>query len=65
VIAVSERQLLRVVCEYVAYHHADRTHLGWRKETPCGREAEPPERGEVVALPRVGGLHQRYARRAA
>ena len=29
------------------------------------RPAQPPEAGRVVAVPRVGGLHRRYDRRAA
>jgi hypothetical protein len=29
------------------------------------RELEPRELGKVIALPRVGGLHHRYVRRAA
>ena len=47
------------------YYHADRTHLGLDKDTPEGREPEPPEVGKVIALSRVGGLHHRYTRRAA
>ena len=64
-IAINERQLRRVIREYVDYYHADRTHLGLGKDTPDGREPEPPEVGEITALPRVGGLHHRYSRRAA
>jgi hypothetical protein len=29
------------------------------------RAVEQPENGTVVGLPRVGGLHHRYVRRAA
>jgi putative transposase len=65
VIAINEQQLRRVIHEYVEYYHADRTHLGLDKDTPDGRELEPPEVGKIVALPRVGGLHHRYTRRAA
>ena len=65
VIAINERQLRCVIREYVEYYHADRTHLGLDKDTPDGREFEPPEVGKIVALPRVGGLHHRYTRRAA
>src|SRR5215470_6516582 len=34
VIAINERHLKRLLCEYVSYHHEDRTHLGLGKETP-------------------------------
>jgi len=62
VIAVNERQLRRVVRSYVEYYHNDRTHLGLEKDTPEERRVEPRETGEVVAIPRVGGLHHRYSR---
>jgi hypothetical protein len=32
VIALNERHLKRLVCEYVRYYHEDRTHLGWPRE---------------------------------
>jgi len=64
VIAINERQLLRVVREYVRYFEGDRTHLGLAKDTPLEREAERAGDGEVVALPRLGGLHHRYTRAA-
>jgi transposase InsO family protein len=65
VLAINERQLRRVIREYVDYYHADRTHIGLDKDAPDERELEPPEVGKVIALPRVGGLHHRYSRRAA
>jgi putative transposase len=49
-------------------HVADRTHLGVGKDSPSGRPVEqrPGVTSNVVGLPRVGGLHHRYAwRRAA
>lgn len=65
VIALNERQLSRVIRAYVDYYHRDRTHLGLEKDAPEGRAEEGPDLGEVVALPRVGGLHHRYTREAA
>ena len=62
VIAINERQLRRVIRSYVDYYHADRTHLGLEKDAPQERPIESREIGAVVAFPRVGGLHHRYAR---
>jgi hypothetical protein len=62
VIAISERQLRRAIRSYVNYYHVDRTHLGLAKDAPEERLIETHEMGEVVAFPRVGGLHHRYSR---
>ena len=62
VIPINERQLRRVIRSYVDYYHADRTHLGLEKDAPEERPIEPREMAEVVAIPRVGGLHHRYTR---
>jgi transposase InsO family protein len=62
VIAINEFQLRRVIRSYVDYYHADRTHLGLEKGAPERRPIERREMGEVVAIPRVGGLHHRYSR---
>ena len=59
--ARDEAHLKRILTEYLAYYHEDRTHLGLGKETPAGRSvSEKPENGKVVAFPRLGGLHHRY-----
>src|SRR5690348_1786063 len=62
VIPLNERHLRRLVHEYLAYYHADRTHLGLEKGTPAKREIEfrSNEAGTPWALPRVGGLPHRY-----
>ena len=59
--------LHRLLSEYVAYYHEDRPHLTLGKDTPCGRPVERPPQADakIVAFPRVGGLHHRYARRVA
>ena len=62
VIAINEHQLRRVIRSYVAYYHEDRTHLALEKDVPEERTIEPSETGEVIAIPRVGGLHHRYSR---
>jgi putative transposase len=51
--------------EFVSYYHDDRTHLGLGKETPADRRAlNPGAGGEVISMPRLGGLHHRYDRAA-
>jgi hypothetical protein len=49
----------------MTYYNADRSHMSLDGEAPLGRAVEPPVNGKAVALPRVGGLHHRYVRRAA
>jgi putative transposase len=65
VIVTGAAHLRRVLREYVAYYNADRTHVALDKDSPATRPVLPPGRGQVIALPRVGGLHHRYDRRAA
>lgn len=65
VIVTGAAHLQRVLRAYVAYYNTDRTHLALAKDSPATRAVRSPGRGEVIALPRVGGLHHRYERRAA
>jgi putative transposase len=65
VIVWNERSLRRTLQSYFAYYRRSRTHLALGKDSPDPREVEPPERGRVVAIPEVGGLHHRYRRQAA
>jgi putative transposase len=62
VIAINDSQLRRVIRSYVASYHEDRTHLGLEKNAPEERPVEPRDTGEVIAIPRVDGLHHRYSR---
>jgi transposase InsO family protein len=61
-VVLNERHLRRLLAEYVAYYHDDRTHLGLDKETPGGRRRSTPPTPStaVAAQPRLGGLHHRY-----
>jgi len=65
VIVLNERHLRRILREYCSYYRNCRTHLALKKDPPEPRRVEPPVFGKVVALPRVSGLHHRYARMAA
>ena len=60
VIILSERQLLRILNEYVDYFHR-RPHQGIAQETPellPNLEGGDPRR--VAAIPVLGGLHHDY-----
>jgi transposase InsO family protein len=65
VIVFHENSLRRTLNSYFDYYHRSRTHLSLGKDSPEPRPIQPPELGQVVALPQVGGLHHRYERRAA
>ena len=66
VIVLSEQHLRRLLRMFLAdYYHPRRTHLSLGKDSPDLRSVEPPELGEVIELPLVGGLHHLYTRRAA
>jgi len=65
VIVLNERHLRRRLRSYLRYDRESRTHLALEKDAPEPRALEPPEHGDVVEMPQVGGLHHRYVRRAA
>ncbi len=67
VIVFHELHAIRLARGYIGYFHDDRTHLGLDKDTPCRRPVipRPSPSAEVVAMPRVGGLHRRYDWREA
>jgi len=64
IIVLNERHLRRILREYFEYYHASRTHLSLGRNAPISREVEPPSKGRVLAIPKVGGLHHRYRRAA-
>jgi putative transposase len=61
VIAINSSHLKRLLASYVDYYHEDRSHCGLQKQTPVKR-TRCAGQGQVVSLPRVGGLHHRYDR---
>jgi putative transposase len=65
VLVLGESHLRRTLARYFAYYHASRTHLSLDKDAPHGRPIEPPQRGGIIPICEVGGLHHRYVRRAA
>ncbi len=65
ILVLGEESLRRTLRSYIAYYHDSRCHLALNKDSPVAREIQPPEKGAVVEIPKVGGLHHRYERRAA
>ena len=64
-IVLSGRHAQHLLAEFRDWYNQDRVHPAVGKDAPEHRPVEPPELGNVVALPRLGGLHHRYCRRAA
>jgi transposase InsO family protein len=66
VVVLGERHLRRLLAEYIDYYTAERVHTALG-DSPDGRPSEgrPSPSATVVGLPRVGGLHHRYAWREA
>ena len=66
VVVFGKGHLRRLLREYVDYHNTERVHnsIG---DAPAGRVSETrlSTAADIVALPRVGGLHHRYAWRDA
>ena len=65
VIIFNEAHLRRILESYFDYYHRCRTHLSLDKDCPEPRATDPPENGNVVAFPQVGGLHNLYSRKAS
>jgi putative transposase len=65
VVVRNARHLQRVLRAYSSSDHRCRTHLSLEMDCPHPRAVEPPEVGQVMALPDVGGLQHHDARQAA
>src|SRR5438094_34610 len=65
VVVIGERHLREILSKYVNYYNGTRTHLSLSKDAPEPRSVQLPSEGRVVQVPRVGGLHHEYLRRAA
>jgi transposase InsO family protein len=65
VIVLNAQHLRQILSDYRAYYHEDRTHRSLDQDCPFSRPVEPPDKGNIIELPLLGGLHHRYARQAA
>ncbi len=59
-IALNERHLNGILKEYRHYYNRTRTHLSLNKDSPvrCGIQ----NKGKIISIPKMGGLHHRYER---
>ena len=64
VLVPNESHLKSLLGSYFSYYNHCRTHRSLDGNAPCPREVEPAGRGQIVAVPQVGGLHHRYTRAA-
>jgi len=62
VVVLNEAHARRLLLDWTRYYGADRCHLTLNKDCPEPRPVQPrpPRDAEVVAFPRVGGIHHRY-----
>lgn len=67
IIPLNERHLRRLLREYVSYYNDNRIHDALSKDAPSGRRVEqwPSPAANIIAQPRLGGLHHRYSWSAA
>jgi len=65
VIVFNPRQLRQLLQSYLDYYHHFRPHRSLDHDSLVPRPVESPDRGQVIELPLVGGLHHRYLRQAA
>ncbi len=65
VLVLHARHLHRVLSASFDYFHRHRPHRGLGQDCPEPRAVEPPNQGQIIALPLLGGLHHRYIRQAA
>jgi len=65
IVVLGKESLRRALRSYIEYYHDSRCHLALNIDSPEAREVQPPDRGGIVEIPKVGGLHHRYERRAA
>jgi len=65
VVVVNERHLCRTLSEYLDCYHKWLVHRSLNMDCPEPREVHEVNRGRVIGIPAVGGLHHHYERIAA
>lgn len=64
VIVLNGRHLQRLLSSYMTYYHQSRCHQSLGDNSPDPRDVEPPDKGDVISIPMVGGMHHCYRRAA-
>jgi hypothetical protein len=64
-IIFNEQHLREVLKSYFDDYHKSRCHLSYDQDCPDPRPIQTPEQGKVMAIPKAGGLHHHYMRKAA
>jgi putative transposase len=63
ILILSESHLRRILSEYALYYNRARPHQGIGQRPPeSGLDRSGSDRGEIVGLPILGGLHHDYRR---
>jgi transposase InsO family protein len=65
VIVLNDMHLRRILRSYFGYYHEWRVHRALEMDCPESREVHSVDRGLVVEIPEIGGLHHHYERAAA
>ena len=60
---INEKQITRILHEYINYYNSKRPHQGIDQQVPTGYK--PQINGNVLKFPILGGLCHHYVRRAA
>jgi len=63
-VVFNERHLRRLLRAYLLYYNTVRPHQSLGCNSPKPREVQPPARGRIVGISRLGGLHHCYQRAA-
>jgi hypothetical protein len=61
-VILSEAHLCRLLRRFRAYYNCSRPHQALENNSPIPRDVQAPSRGQIRAVPGVGGLHHRYKR---
>ena len=62
---LNERQLRQILGSYLKYYHEVRPHRSLAHDSPIPRPVQLPDRGKVIEIAWVGGLHHQSLRQAA